>query len=302
MGIFSKPEVIFLKTSSDSKNYLEKLEELKTKATGDVEKEIQKEIAITKAGIFGEENIMFELKNSNMDMAVLRDIYIETEDGRSAQIDFIVVTAKLIFVIECKNLFGSIEIDSKGNFIRTMEYNGRRYKEGIYSPITQNERHMAVLKEKTAENKNLVMGALVRNSFDKFYRSIVVLANPKTVLNDKYAKKDVKEKVFRADQMIKVMKQMNAESNILASSKKDIMQTAEAILARNTEQRPDYFQKYEQLLDETVEDTPIQEEKLICPKCGSELILRTAKKGERAGKQFYGCSNYPQCRYILNIE
>ncbi len=82
MGIFSKPEVIFLKDSSDSNDYLAKLEELKSKAIGDVEKEIQKEIVIVEAGIFGKENIMFELKNSNMDMVVLRDIYIETEDDR----------------------------------------------------------------------------------------------------------------------------------------------------------------------------------------------------------------------------
>jgi restriction system protein len=34
-----------------------------------------------------------------------------------------------------------------------------------------------------------------------------------------------------------------------------------------------------------------------CPKCGSELVLRTAKKGQNAGKQFYGCSGFPACRY-----
>lgn len=36
----------------------------------------------------------------------------------------------------------------------------------------------------------------------------------------------------------------------------------------------------------------------ICPKCGALLILRTAKKGIKLGQQFYGCSNYPKCRYI----
>ncbi|MBU5233107.1 topoisomerase DNA-binding C4 zinc finger domain-containing protein, partial [Agathobacter rectalis] len=24
--------------------------------------------------------------------------------------------------------------------------------------------------------------------------------------------------------------------------------------------------------------------------------------GENAGKQFYGCSNFPKCRFILNIK
>lgn len=37
---------------------------------------------------------------------------------------------------------------------------------------------------------------------------------------------------------------------------------------------------------------------LRCPRCGNELVLRTAKKGNNAGNQFYGCSNFPKCRYI----
>ena len=35
-----------------------------------------------------------------------------------------------------------------------------------------------------------------------------------------------------------------------------------------------------------------------CPLCGGNLILRTAKKGSYAGKNFYGCSNYPNCKFI----
>ena len=35
-----------------------------------------------------------------------------------------------------------------------------------------------------------------------------------------------------------------------------------------------------------------------CPKCGSAMVLRTARRGDRAGQQFYGCVNYPKCRGI----
>ena len=38
-----------------------------------------------------------------------------------------------------------------------------------------------------------------------------------------------------------------------------------------------------------------------CPFCGGKLVLRTARKGARTGKQFYGCSNYPKCGYIRNV-
>ena len=36
-----------------------------------------------------------------------------------------------------------------------------------------------------------------------------------------------------------------------------------------------------------------------CPKCGSEMISRTAKKGKNIGRQFWGCSNFPKCRSTL---
>lgn len=39
-----------------------------------------------------------------------------------------------------------------------------------------------------------------------------------------------------------------------------------------------------------------------CPKCGAAMVLRTASQGPRAGKPFYGCTNYPQCRSIVPVE
>ena len=39
-----------------------------------------------------------------------------------------------------------------------------------------------------------------------------------------------------------------------------------------------------------------------CPKCGSPMILRTAKRGPNAGKKFYGCSRYPKCKETIPIE
>ena len=32
-----------------------------------------------------------------------------------------------------------------------------------------------------------------------------------------------------------------------------------------------------------------------CPKCGSAMVHRTAKRGANAGKSFWGCSTYPKC-------
>lgn len=33
-----------------------------------------------------------------------------------------------------------------------------------------------------------------------------------------------------------------------------------------------------------------------CPVCGKPMALRTARKGARAGSQFWGCSGYPECK------
>jgi len=35
-----------------------------------------------------------------------------------------------------------------------------------------------------------------------------------------------------------------------------------------------------------------------CPKCGSRMVLRTAKRGANAGGKFWGCSSFPKCRHI----
>jgi restriction system protein len=35
----------------------------------------------------------------------------------------------------------------------------------------------------------------------------------------------------------------------------------------------------------------------VCPKCGGEMVLRTAQKGPNPGLKFWGCSNYPKCRF-----
>jgi hypothetical protein len=36
-----------------------------------------------------------------------------------------------------------------------------------------------------------------------------------------------------------------------------------------------------------------------CPKCGSDMVLRTAKSGATQGEKFWGCSRFPQCRGIV---
>ncbi|MGD0339933.1 MAG: topoisomerase DNA-binding C4 zinc finger domain-containing protein [Bacteroidota bacterium] len=50
-------------------------------------------------------------------------------------------------------------------------------------------------------------------------------------------------------------------------------------------------------------DNDLPESQLVplCPKCGQKMILRIAKQGPNAGNKFWGCSDYPNCRGIVNI-
>jgi four helix bundle suffix protein len=38
-----------------------------------------------------------------------------------------------------------------------------------------------------------------------------------------------------------------------------------------------------------------------CPKCGKPMALRTAQKGRHPGKQFWGCTAYPDCKGLVDI-
>lgn len=42
--------------------------------------------------------------------------------------------------------------------------------------------------------------------------------------------------------------------------------------------------------------------RMKCPKCGSEMVLRTAIKGKYAGQKFWGCTGFPGCKSILKHE
>jgi hypothetical protein len=40
----------------------------------------------------------------------------------------------------------------------------------------------------------------------------------------------------------------------------------------------------------------------LCPKCGVQMVLRTASKGPQAGQKFFGCRHYPRCREVISAE
>jgi restriction system protein len=39
----------------------------------------------------------------------------------------------------------------------------------------------------------------------------------------------------------------------------------------------------------------------LCPSCGSSMVSRIARKGKLRGNKFYGCSQYPRCKGLINV-
>lgn len=87
--------------------------------------------------------------------------------------------------------------------------------------------------------------------FETFNKSIVVLANPKTVLNAKYAKKEVKSQVIRADQLVSYIKDTHKNCKELESSEEDMHAWAQSYLKLHVEKEHDYTGKFNQYMRET---------------------------------------------------
>jgi hypothetical protein len=73
MGLFDKiKEPVFLKESSSASTQLAELQELAETAPSYIRARIEQDMKILSAGIFGEENIAFGLRNSHMPMIILQ--------------------------------------------------------------------------------------------------------------------------------------------------------------------------------------------------------------------------------------
>lgn len=300
--LFRKPRVEIIKENTTAPLYLSELESLLSQTKDEVLiNKIEKDIALIKAGIYGEESILYELKNSPIDLVVIQDLYIEMGE-LSAQIDFIVITPRVNIVIECKNLYGNIEINSKGDFIRTINVGKRYIKEGIYSPITQNERHLQIIKNKRTEDAGLLKTLYMNSGFEDVWKPLVVLANDKTVLNDKYAKSEIKSKIIRCDQLLNTIVRIDNEAKTFPTSFENMVKTGMLIKNMGSIHKVDYTLKYKEEIKQQEDTASIQKDDTsnICPHCGKELVLRTATKGSNAGNKFWGCSGFPMCRYIKN--
>lgn len=205
---------------------------------------IDRDIRLLEAGLQGEKNILFELKNANIGMFVLHDLTFKYRD-LTAQVDFIVVTKAYVYLIECKNLIGNVGVNRQGEFKRKYNFEGKDIVEAIYSPVIQARRHKEILRKLWLENHSKLEAFLYERNFDRVYKPIVVLANAKGFLNLKHASMDVRQCTMRADQLVEHIKRdISNYDKLLYMSKKNMQELVDSLLKWNIGGNDNFVEKY----------------------------------------------------------
>ncbi|WP_338472824.1 NERD domain-containing protein [Niallia sp. XMNu-256] len=228
---------IFIKDFERENQQLMDLIELSDRVKSNKKKLIDKDIALLKYGMDGEQNVYYELKNSFIPMLCLHDIRLEY-NGYAAQFDFIVITSKYIYVIETKKLSGDVEINSDGDFIRILKngYGKIIKKEGMYSPISQNKRHVNILKE-ILINEGVIRTLPIE--------SAVVIANAKTIVKKDKAPKEISNVIYKYDQIVNLLnRELNDKNNEKNMLEKYMYQIANFLMDHHKPITYDYMAKY----------------------------------------------------------
>ncbi|WP_066172602.1 HRDC domain-containing protein [Bacillus marinisedimentorum] len=191
------------------------------------QKKIGDHLKLFSIGHTGEKNVLFELQHSMLPLLILHDVYLEFEDYK-AQLDFVIITHKFVLVLEVKKLFGNVNVTENGEFQRVITKNNRVVnKEGMYSPINQVERHVAILE------KLLITNGAINKCPIKY---AVTFANPKTILNiSNKAPAIIKSNVIRHDQIKSFIKSELDKQSPVFMKDQHLYEIADTILQNSKE-------------------------------------------------------------------
>lgn len=238
--------VIFLKRESDDEIKIEKLN-LKRQEIDDNEKwKIDKNIERVYKGMQGEKQVAFELENSGEDMYILHDILLPyTQHPSPAQVDYLVITRKYIYVIEVKNWSGNFEIDNRGNFNHIIVDKDNLVHIGSeYSPVTQNQRHLEAVKGIAIDEMNRKLRKKIfKKSFHNDFKSLVIFSNARSYLDIDNAPIEIKEQIIKIDQLISYIRRNNYNRDKCWSNS-EMYEIAKFYLDKNLTNRTEYYNKY----------------------------------------------------------
>ena len=129
-------------------------------------------------GRYGEYLTYKRLKSFENDGAkFLFNVYIPKEDGKTTEIDVLMINKKGIFVFESKNYSGWIFGNEKqNNWYQTLpKGRGKSHKEHFYNPIMQNRSHIKHLKAYVGEQ--ILMHSIIVFSERCTLKNVTVKSN-----------------------------------------------------------------------------------------------------------------------------
>jgi ssDNA-binding Zn-finger/Zn-ribbon topoisomerase 1 len=281
---------------------------------------IERELKSFCSGNKGEESSAYYLDfyfKPSRNWALIHDLRLEHE-GFVAQIDHLLIGRMLdIYVIESKNYNQGVAISDEGDF---SYFYGKR-PIPVESPIAQNERHISLLDRFLTANGLLPrrLGVTLRPS----YKNIVLISPSSRLTKPARGLYDCSS-VMKSDQFMErfgndLKNDSPAAFMSLAKviSQHSLRTFAEALALAHKPSTTNYLKKFG-LVDEpktgVIKGNKIPEPEAAadmaardatvpaCPRCGADMVRRTATKGKNAGQEFWGCSGFPGCRGTLQDE
>ncbi|HET7315167.1 nuclease-related domain-containing protein [Salinisphaera sp.] len=200
----------------------------------------------------------------------IHNVTLSTPDG-TTQIDHVFVSRFGIFVVETKNMKGWI-FGGENQAHWTQKIFKKSFK--FQNPLRQNYKHVKALEAALDVPPEVI-------------HSVVVFAGESTF------KSPMPANVTRGGGYITYVKSFRQP--VLSES--EVQGAVSQIQTGRLEPSRQTHRLHVQQLK--TRSNPFAERK--CPKCGSSMVLRTAKRGANAGNQFWGCSTYPKCRVVQNL-
>ena len=198
----------------------------------------------------------------------LNNITIRTTTG-TTQIDHIIVSRHGVFVVEAKNIDGWI-FGGESEPQWTVSKFGKKFR--FQNPLRQNYRHTRALSEFLGLDHQKFISIVMFWGECNFKTPM-----PRNVLSTGYSS-------FIKSHTNTILSDLEVQLIINA------LRTGS--LPKTWATRREHVDSLKAKFSNTT----------TCPKCGSPLVLRTAKSGPRAGHQFYGCSAFPRCRHIVDVQ
>lgn len=231
-------------------------------------------------GSFGEMLAKYYSKITT-DMLVLNDILIDGYEDFMSQIDLLLISNKGIYVVEVKN-YPEAKIYGNG-LKRTWYYYLNRKKYDIYSPLLQNKKHILYLKDFLSDFGEIPC-----------FSVILIICKDFEVSNINTEEKCTNVICSSLPAMKKAIKFFEeSNENLLTNQKR---QEIYDYIIENQHKGKDARKLHKQKVQNMQKEKEYFESNHICPYCKGTLVLREGKYGK-----FYGCTNYPGCKYTKKL-